>query len=231
MPGGTIGAAAGVFICSRSAVNRPLPLQLALMITHREDSAMTLEPKARPARRALITGNSRILPMAVTLFMMLAACSSKSPADKAGDELQAGLAASAAGNVDEATTHYKACIALDSTNKYCIFDLGVIAQTANRLLEAENDYRLALLLDPDFAPALYNLAILRTATGGLDEAIALYRHLIEVDPTNASGHFNLGLALAASGDIEGGQKELAEGVRLNPALVIPSPLPGPSGSP
>ena len=90
---------------------------------------------------------------------------------------------------------------------------------------------MALLQDPDFASALYNLAILRIAAGSTDEAIALYHHLVEVDPNNASAHFNLGLALAATGDIENGQKEINEGIRLNPALVAPDPLPGPSATP
>ena len=59
----------------------------------------------------------------------------------------------------------------------------------------------------------------------MDEGIDLYRHLIEVDPTNASGHFNLGLALAATGDEEGGAKEIEAGMKLNPALLPPDPLP------
>ena len=115
------------------------------------------------------------------------ACGGKSPADQAQDELNAGLAADAAGNVEEAATHYKACLAIETTNQFCIFNLGVQAQNAGRLLEAENTYRLALLQDPDFASALYNLAILRVAAGSLEEGIDLYKHLIEVDPNNASG--------------------------------------------
>ena len=48
------------------------------------------------------------------------------------------------------------------------------------------------------------------------EGVDLYKHLIEVDPNNASGHFNLGLALAATGDTVNGEREINEGVRLNP---------------
>ncbi len=177
------------------------------------------------------TGKAVRALAAALLLVTVAACGSKPPADQAVDELNAGLAASAAGNVDEATAHYKACVALDSTNKYCIFNLGVGAQRAGSVLEAENNYRLALLLDPDFPSALYNLAILRNDAGATDEAIALYKHLLEVDPNNASGHFNLGMALIAVGQVEAGKKELEAGVALNPALVIPDPLPVPSGTP
>jgi tetratricopeptide (TPR) repeat protein len=183
-----------------------------------------------PSRAALRRRAVGVLGL-VLLLVAVAACGSKSPAQRAQDELNAGLAADAAGKVDEAATHYKACLTFEPLNKYCIFNLGVQAQNAKRALEAENDYRLALLQDPDFPSALYNLAILRRQAGSTDEAIALYRHLLEVDPNNASGHFNLGLALVATGDVEGGKKEIAEGVRLNPALVVPSSLPVPSGSP
>ena len=89
--------------------------------------------------------------MLTLVLVAVGACTSKSPADQAQDELNAGLAADAAGNAAEAATHYKACLALETTNKYCIFNLGVQAQNAGRALEAENAYRLALLLDPDFS--------------------------------------------------------------------------------
>ena len=166
-----------------------------------------------PARAALASRIGRVL--AVTLLLVaVAACGSKSPAEQAQNELQAGLAADAAGNVAEAATHYKACLTFEPTNRYCLYNLGVLAHNAGRLLEAENDYRLALLQDPDFAPALYNLALLRAQLGSTDEAITLYRHLLEVDPANASGHFNLGMALIAIGDVEGGKAELAEACLL-----------------
>lgn len=183
----------------------------------------------RPGRAGRSTAGLAL--MLTLLLVAVTACGGKTPAQQAQDELTAGLAADAAGKVDEAATHYKACLTFEPLNKYCIFNIGVQAQNAKRLLEAENDYRLALLQDPAFPSALYNLAILRQQAGATDEAIALYRHLLEVDPKNASAHFNLGLALVATGDVEGGKKEIATGVSLNPALVVPNPLPVPSGSP
>lgn len=181
---------------------------------------------SRTARR--VAGLAVILSLAL---IVVGACTSKTPAEQAQDELNAGLAADASGNLEEAAKHYKACLTFETTNKFCTFNLGVQAQNAGRALEAENDYRLALLQDPDFASALYNLAILRVAAGSIPEGIDLYRHLIQVDPNNASGHFNLGLALAATGDSANGEKEINEGIRLNPALIPPDTLPGPSETP
>jgi len=171
-----------------------------------------------------------ILLLGSTLAVV-AACNSKAPAEQAQDELNAGLAADASGNLEEAAKHYKACLTLETTNKFCTFNLGVQAQNAGRAVEAENSYRLALLQDPDFPSALYNLAILRMQAGSTQEGVDLYKHLIQVDPNNASGHFNLGLALAATGDTVNGEREINEGIRLNPALIPPDDLPGPSGNP
>ena len=192
------------------------------------------EPDEPDLRSALVpdpSPRSRTRADAHVALTAVGACASKPPAEQAQDELNAGLAADAAGNVEEAASHYKACLALETTNQFCIFNLGVQAQNAGRLLEAENAYRLALLQDPDFASALYNLAILRVAAGSMDEGIALYKHLIEVDPNNASAHFNLGIALAAIGDTVNGQNEITKGIQLDPALVAPDSLPGPSAMP
>ena len=185
---------------------------------------------ARRSFRTFRSFTGLLLSVGVALTL-LGACTSRTPAEQAQEELTAGLAADASGNLEEAATHYKACLTFEATNKFCIFNLGVQAQNAGRALEAESDYRLALLQDPDFPSALYNLAILRVQAGSTLEGIDLYKHLIEVDPNNASGHFNLGLALAATGDTVNGEKEINEGIRLNPALIPPDSLPGQSAAP
>jgi tetratricopeptide (TPR) repeat protein len=189
---------------------------------------MNTTPVRSPAR---LGRRAASLALVLVILAVTACGTGKTPAQRAQEELNAGLAADAAGNQAEAAVHYKACLTFETTNKFCIFDLGVLAQNAGRALEAENAYRLALLQDLDFAPALYNLAILRATAGSTAEAIALYRHLIEVDPNNAGGHFNLGLALVSIGEVEAGKKEIAEGIRLNPALVAPSPGPTPTTAP
>ena len=190
---------------------------------------MNLTVDRRTSRTKLrMAGLALMLGAALTVA---GACNSKTPAEQAQDELSAGLAADGAGNLDEAAKHYKACLTLEATNKYCIFNLGVQAQNAGRAVDAENSYRLALLQDPNFPSALYNLAILRIQAGSMLEGVDLYKHLIEVDPNNASGHFNLGLALAATGDTVNGEREINEGVRLNPALIPPDSLPGSSAAP
>ena len=174
--------------------------------------------------------------IAAALLLTLVACGGKTPAQVAEEELNAGLAASSQGQADQAATHFRACVAADSLNKTCIYNLGVLAQQAKHAAEAENDYRLALLIDPQFPGALFNLAILRAEAGSIDEAIALNRAYITIKPENAFAHLNLGLLLRASGHVKEGEAELATARSLDPTVVIPpfegspSPTPGESST-
>ena len=74
---------------------------------------------------------SRLRPdRAATIVLILivgvasAGCAGKTAAQRATDELNAGLAASAQGRSNDAATYYTNCVQLDPTNKFCIFDLG-----------------------------------------------------------------------------------------------------------
>ncbi len=161
------------------------------------------------------------------LLVVVAACGSKPPADQAQDELNAGLAADAAGNTDEAATHYQKCLTFETTNRFCIFNLGVQAQNAGRALEAENAYRLALMQDPDFPSALYNLAILRIRG-------RIQRRGDRPLPAPGGGRpeqrerpLQPGPGARRDGRHRNGQNEINEGIQLNPALVAPRPPPRP----
>lgn len=159
------------------------------------------------------------------MIVLLVGCAGKTEAQLATDELNAGLAASAANQEDQAKAHYDACLKHDSRNQFCIYNLGVIAGRHDQVVEAENAYRLALLIDPNFPSPIFNLAILRAAAGSNDEAIGLYRHYIELRPNEAGGHLNLGLLLRATGQIAESDKELALALQLDPSIKLPSFAP------
>jgi len=177
----------------------------------------------RHRRRGLLT--------LIAVLVLMAGCGGGSEAQKALDELNAGLASSSQGKTDEAVAHYKACLKHESLNEFCIYNLGVIAQNAGRALEAENDYRLALLIDPEFPSALFNLAIVRTDAGSIAEAMDIYRRYIEVRPDDASGHLNLGLLLRANGMVQEGELELAKAKVLDPNVTIPTFQPETTAGP
>lgn len=174
---------------------------------------------------------------ALALFVAaLTACGGDSPETTAEEALKRGLAAQVAGDVDEALEEYQKTLEADPDNKFAIYNVGLIRQNQGNVAEAERNYRRVLELDPNFAAAIFNLAILRNNAGATQEAIALYRRVIAINPKDANAHLNLGFALKAVGQIAAGDRELAEAVRLDPALrsripATSSGTPGPASTP
>ena len=182
------------------------------------------DPGMRPPR-------FRVVPVAVALMLVVAACGGKSPAQLAQDALNAGIAAHSAGNLPEAQRQYQECLKHEVTNKICHYNLGLVAQTNGDLVTAENEYRLSLSTDPNYTPSLFNLAIVRTAAGDVTEAIALYTKYTQLKPDDAGGHLNLGLLLIQNGQADAGQKEIEAAVAIDPTIAVPQPSSTPATSP
>jgi tetratricopeptide (TPR) repeat protein len=170
----------------------------------------------------------RVLGCVVLSAAILATCGGGSGGDSAADALNRGLAAHAAGKLDDAVTAYFQTLEKDPKNKFALYNLGEIAQRQNRLVAAEAYYRLALEQDPKMESALFNLAIVRTNVGATADAVALYKQVIAVNANNAAAHFNLGLLYRQLGQTADAQQELATAQRLDPKLVAPSPSASPA---
>ena len=171
----------------------------------------------RPRRRHAIAAGL------VGCVAILAACGGtssppQSSAQIATNDLNAGLAAQAAGNLTQAGTDYKSAIAGDAENKYAYYDLGLVQQLMGQLAASEANYRAALRLDPNFVPALFNLAILRTSPSPF-EAEELYRQVISLEPKDAVAYLNLGFLLRSQGSVVEGNAELHTAVSLDPSLA------------
>jgi tetratricopeptide (TPR) repeat protein len=165
---------------------------------------------------------------------MLAACGGTSPSPQsnaqiAANDLNAGLAAQAAGNLTEAASDYKSAIAKDTQNKYAYYDLGLVEQLMGQSAASEVNYRAALQLDPTFVPALFNLAIVRTAPSPF-EAEELYRQVIGLEPKDATAYLNLGFLLRSQGDVTEGNMDLHTAELLDPSLASRIP-PGTLATP
>ena len=157
------------------------------------------------------------LTLAATL--VLGACGDeKTAAEKASDLLAKGLQAHQEQNLDEAAKQYKKILELEPTNKFALYNLGVIEQAQGRPAEAEVHYRASIATDPVFSSALYNLALLRATAGATDEAEALYRRAIDANPQFADAHLNLGFLLRAKGEQAEGDESLRRAVELNASL-------------
>ncbi len=192
---------------------------------------MNSAPRQSIAFRVARGWPTRLALVALLLIASTGCDFLKSPQQQAQEALDAGLQAHLAGSIPEATAQYQECLEQEPTNKYCLFNLGVIAQAEARGAEAENFYRMAIAEDATFASPMFNLAILRTAAGAPEEAMELYRNVIEVAPDNAGAHLNLGLLLINSGDERGGQEEIVAALAIDPSIYVPQSTTAPSESP
>jgi tetratricopeptide (TPR) repeat protein len=172
----------------------------------------------------------RLVASVLLCGLALAACGgpASSGNETAADALNRGLAAHAAGKLDEAVAAYFTTLSKDPKNQFAYYNLGEIAQRQSRFVAAESFYRLALDLDPKMESALFNLAIVRTNAGATADAVALYKQVIAVNANNAAAHFNLGLLYRQLGQTADAQTELATAQRLDPKLVAPSPSASPA---
>jgi len=169
----------------------------------------------------------------IAVLATLAACGSSSStlsnAQIAANDVNAGLAAQAAGQMSQAATDYKNAIAHDSHNPFAYYDLGDVQQITGQAAAAEANYRACLQINPNFVSALFNLAILRT-TPSPAEAEELYRHVISLSPNDAAAHLNLGFLLRAEGRTAEGNTELNTAVSIDPTLASRIP-PGTLATP
>jgi tetratricopeptide (TPR) repeat protein len=171
---------------------------------------------------------ARLFPVLLSACVLAACGAAKSNADLAGEALNRGLEAHAAGKFDEATVAYFEALAKDPKNTFAFYNLGEIAQRQSRLAAAEWYYRLAIDLDPKMGLALFNLAIVRGLAGAYPEAVDLYRRVIAIDPNYAPAHFNLGLVLRLLGQTAEAQVELTKAQQLDAKLVAPVPSASPA---
>jgi tetratricopeptide (TPR) repeat protein len=133
-----------------------------------------------------------------------------------------GLAAEAAGNVNQALVDYKAAASENPGNAYAHYDIGTIYQQRRFTRAAAKEYRQTLLIDPKFADALYNMGVLEAPIDPTT-AIAYYLKDLAIEPNNASANFNLGLLLIKRGEETRGYSYLKDGLRLNRALSADIP--------
>src|SRR2546428_8812424 len=135
----------------------------------------------------------RLLAGLLVCGLALAACggpASGGANETAADALNRGLAAHAAGKLDEAVAAYFTTLSKDPKSQFAYYNLGEIAQRQNRLVAAESYYRLALDLDPKMESALFNLAIVRTSVGGAAGAVPPYKKGIAPYSNNTAPRFN-----------------------------------------
>ncbi|HXI03811.1 MAG TPA: FG-GAP-like repeat-containing protein [Candidatus Saccharimonadales bacterium] len=130
----------------------------------------------------------RLLPVALAIFLTLAAGAAK----------PAGEAAS---GHDAAIEHN---------------NIGIALLAQFKPADAEKEFDLALRADPAYVPALVNVGIAQLAEVRYDDAIASFQNALLADPSNVYAHYNLSLIYKIQGKAAEGIQHALSAVASDP---------------
>lgn len=188
-----------------------------------EEAKKSLSRKGKKAaggrsEEKLSRGMSWILVAGLGLLVLAVVTT---PRDESPDaQIERGVAAHQAGNVDQARRLYEEVLQKEPANAVAHFNLGVVLQEAGDNEQAEEHYRRAVAANPDFVQARFNLSILLERTDRPEEAAESYRAILDINPSEAAVHINLGYLLIDRLDRRAeGEDHLRRAVELNPGLI------------
>jgi tetratricopeptide (TPR) repeat protein len=136
-----------------------------------------------------------------------------------------GVAASRAGNHDEAIAKFTASAALNATCYDCYYNIAYSESQKKDYDKAEAAYKKAIEIKPDYAEAYSGLANVYNATRKFDEAATASAKAMELSGTgaaaaggggNADAMFNQGVILWNAGKIAEAKKQFEGAVAANP---------------
>ena len=96
--------------------------------------------------------------------------------------VNAGVAYSAAGQLDRAAREFRAAVALDPSSAHAHSDLGAALMEQQRFAEAIAEFATAIRLDPDNPDTHFNLGIVAEQTGDRARALAEFTAALRLDP-------------------------------------------------
>jgi len=120
------------------------------------------------------------------------------------------------GAFDEAASHYRRALELESDYKFGQYNLGAALVQKGDAASAIPLLRAALRSDPNDAKAHYSLGTALSQIGQPDEAIASFERAIQIDPALVDAHTNLANLFLERGDIDGAMLHYRKVVALQP---------------
>jgi tetratricopeptide (TPR) repeat protein len=139
-----------------------------------------------------------------------------------------GVAASRAGNHDEAIAKFNAAAAVNASCYDCYYNIAFSEMQKKEYDKAEAAYKKAIELKPDYAEAYSGLANMYNATRKFDEAAAASAKAMELSGGaggaaagaggggNADAMFNQGVILWNAGKVADAKKQFEGAIAANP---------------
>ncbi len=121
----------------------------------------------------------------------------------------------------EAETHYRKAIQLDSTFSKAYNNWGLSYNAQMRYKDAEPIFRKGLEYEPESIPTMNNLGKSLEGMGRLDEALALYQKVLSIDSTDQNGIGNLAEAYSKMGRTEEAIAILEQSIKRDSSIVMP----------
>ncbi|WP_374350777.1 tetratricopeptide repeat protein, partial [Chitinimonas sp.] len=131
--------------------------------------------------------------------------------------LEAAIAVSVAGKLEEADQQLRLLLSEQPDNLYILNALGSNSARLGKISEAAHFLELVVSRDPKNAGAHNNLGNLHKIAGNRDAAIASYSRSIELQPGYAEAHYNLGISLAEAGRRDEAIESYERALMFNPA--------------
>lgn len=135
-----------------------------------------------------------------------------------GTMLDVALGFHNAGRLDDALQAYGAVLKSDPTNKFALYNIGVIKQQRGELDSAIERYSAVLAIDSAFNPARYNRGLAYRDSKRINLAIEDFSSVLKSDAKNASAMYNLGQIYIAQGRTVEGSTLVSRALEINPSL-------------
>jgi tetratricopeptide (TPR) repeat protein len=121
-----------------------------------------------------------------------------------------GLAYQRLGRYEEAKQNYEHGLKLDSHNRACLLNLGLIAERQGDAAGAEAKLEQVLRLSPDYPDALLELANLRVLERKFPQAAELLKKYVKVSRNPATGYYKLAMVERNLHDSAAADRDLNE---------------------
>jgi Tfp pilus assembly protein PilF len=116
-----------------------------------------------------------------------------------------------------ATTTFQDVLAINPSNVYALYDLGVIDQTSGDSFAAIGYYEKALTISKKYTPAMYNEAILLEKSDPR-QALSMYQQIITINPQAATAYLRMAFVQAELGEHGAARVSYAKAIAIDPSL-------------
>ena len=139
--------------------------------------------------------------------------------------LARGIAQADANQLSQAATTFEDVLSVSPTNKYALYNLGVIAQDRRDPSGAVARYNQALKADTTYTPAMYNEALILEISDP-NGSLALYRRIVELNPKASTAYLRMAIVYTRQNKPTQAKQARARAIALDPSLAnyrMPSP--------